>query len=98
MSELSFESRLTPSPDVVSQELEGELVLLSLDRAEYYGLNPTGTQVWKWMAQGASIGTMADRLAAEGRVDGDRARRDVMALARSLVDERLALPTDAAAS
>jgi hypothetical protein len=90
MTALALDSQLTLSPDVVSQELEGELVVLSLDRAEYYGLNATGTRLWHWMVEGASIGTMADRLATECHVDADRARQDVLALAQSLLDEGLA--------
>jgi hypothetical protein len=43
MNALSLDSTIVVSPEVVSQELEGELVLLSLDRAEYFGLNATGT-------------------------------------------------------
>ena len=98
MTTLSLDSRLAVSPDVVSQELEGELVILSLDRAEYYGLNPTGTRVWQWMTQGASIGTMADRLADAHRVDTERARNDVLALAQSLLAEGLATLADASSS
>jgi hypothetical protein len=95
MNELSLHSHLTVSPDIVSQELDGELVILSLDRAEYYGLNPTGTRVWNSMTAGMSIGTIAARLAAEYHVDPERARADVLALAESLLAEGLATVTDA---
>jgi hypothetical protein len=94
MTALSLDSRLAVSPDVVSQELEGELVILSLDRAEYYGLNRTGTRVWQWLLEGASIGTMAEQLAVAHRVGADRARNDVLALAQTLLDEGLATLVD----
>ena len=95
MNGLSLDSRVVLASDVVSQELEGELVILSLDRAEYYGLNPTGTRVWKSLAEGATIAVIAERLAAECHVDLTRARHDVLALVRSLVDEKLAMATHA---
>lgn len=90
MSVLSPDTRLILASDLVSQELEGELVLLSLDRAEYYGLNSTGTRVWHWLCDGGSLQAVADRLASEYAVDGPRARADVLALAQALIDEGLA--------
>lgn len=94
MNQLSLDSRLTVSPEVVSQELEGELVVLSLDRGEYYGLNPTGTCIWNGFAEGVSLRIIADRLVAEFQVDVDRARADVVSLAQALLDEGLATLAD----
>jgi hypothetical protein len=74
----------------VSQELEGELVLLSLERAEYYGLNTTGTRVWHWLHDGVSLQTVAERLATAYHLDGAQACSDVLALAQALLDEGLA--------
>lgn len=90
MTIVTLDSTLVISDDVVSQELEGELVLLSLDRAEYFGLNLTGTRVWHWLRDGATIHAVAERLASEYQLDAAQAQADVLALAQSLVVERLA--------
>lgn len=96
MSAITLDSRLVPSGDVVSQQLEGELVLLDLERAEYFGLNQTGTRVWKGMAEGLSLRTIADRLADECGIDTDRAGTDVLALAHALLDAGLVSADDGA--
>ena len=98
MTHLALDSRLAISSEVVAQELEGETVLLSLDTAEYYGLNATGTRIWQWIVGGASLGAMAERLAAECRVDPRRAQSDVLALAESLLAEGLVTLTNGAAT
>ena len=35
------------SPDVLSQEVNGETVLLDLEGESYFGLNEVGTRVWQ---------------------------------------------------
>ena len=90
MTTISLDSIIVVSPEVVSQELEGELVLLSLDRAEYFGLNATGTHIWNGLVSGLALGEIATRLAEAFDVDVERARADVLALARKLVEEGLA--------
>lgn len=95
MSALSIDVTLAVSPDVVSQELEGELVLLSLDRAEYFGLNSTGTCVWNGIVERLPLAAIAARVAEQFEVDVERARADVLALAQSLVDAGLAAAADA---
>ena len=96
MTTVTLDSTLVVADDVVSQELDGELVLLSLDRAEYFGLNLTGTRVWHWLREGAPIHAVAERLAAEYQLEAGRAEADVLAVAQSLVVEGLvAIKNDA---
>jgi hypothetical protein len=90
MSTISLDHTLAVSPEVVTQELEGEMVLLSLDRAEYFGLNATGTQIWLGLVNGLALNEIARQLVEAFEVDIERARADVLALAQTLVEEGLA--------
>jgi hypothetical protein len=92
MSELTLDSAVVVSADVVTQELEGELVLLSLDRAEYFGLNATGTVVWNGLVHGSGLRAIAQALVEQFEVDAEHADADVLALARQLIDAGLAKP------
>jgi hypothetical protein len=90
MTTVTLDSTLTVSDDVVSQELDGETVLLSLDRAEYFGLNATGTVVWNGLVSGLGLRAIVDKLAQDFTIDAARATGDVIALAQELVDAGLA--------
>ena len=92
MTVLTLDSTLVVSDDVVSQELEGEMVLLSLDRAEYFGLNATGTVVWNGLVHGLGLRAIVNSLTEEFSVDGERAASDVLAVAQQLIDAGLATP------
>jgi hypothetical protein len=90
MSMLTLDSRIVVSDDVVTQELEGEMVLLSLDRAEYFGLNTTGLEIWKGLVAGQGLREIAASLADEFAVEPEQAQSDVLTLAQQLIDAGLA--------
>lgn len=41
-----LDRRVVVNPDVVFRDIEGETVLLHLERGIYFGLDPVGTRVW----------------------------------------------------
>lgn len=47
-----FNSRIEVSPDVISQEISGETVILDLKSDSYFGLDPTGTRIWELLQEG----------------------------------------------
>jgi hypothetical protein len=51
----TLDNSLEVGRDVVVREVAGELVLLDLGRAEYFGLNPTGTRIWQGLSRGLSL-------------------------------------------
>jgi hypothetical protein len=95
MSPLTLDTALVVSEDVVTQELEGEMVLLSLDRAEYFGLNATGTVVWNGLVSGRGLREIASVIVEQFTVDAERATADVLTLAQQLIDAGLASPRTA---
>jgi hypothetical protein len=70
-----------PNAAVVWQDLpDTELVLLHPTSGIYYGLNATGARVWRALAaRPGTIAALASDLAAEFRIDADRAGADLIA-------------------
>ena len=64
------------SPRIAWQIVDGEAVLLDLEKGGALGLNATGSFIWKRLAEGASA-QLAQDVAAEFEVDLETARRDV---------------------
>lgn len=71
-------------PHVYAREFDGELVVLDLDRGEYYGLDPVGRVAWESVDRGMTPRQIAQRLATEFDVDEARGLADVLALFREL--------------
>lgn len=79
----------TVAPGVLTQELDGETILLVAATGTYFRLNPTGTQVWGALTAGRDVDEVVTDLADEGGVDPEVVRTDVASLLSTLVDKGL---------
>lgn len=82
-------STVSPRPNVVACELEGENVLLNLDTSRYYRLNAVGSQVWNELAAPRRVAELHQAILDRFDVDQERVARDVDALLSDLSNSGL---------
>jgi hypothetical protein len=70
-------NRVVKSPDVLSQEVDGETVLLDLDGESYFGLDKTGTRIWQLLDEHETVSAVYEQLLSEFDVDEDTLRKDL---------------------
>ena len=58
-------------PDVLSQEVSGETVLLDLNHENYFGLNEVGTRIWQLLQSENNLETIYEKLLDEYEVDAE---------------------------
>jgi hypothetical protein len=73
-----------PSPDVVHQELDGEVVLVHLGTNRVYALNETGARLWALLCAGYDPPRIREQLSREFDVDPAELQREVDAMLESL--------------
>jgi hypothetical protein len=88
------ELRLRPSPDVVHQRLEGEIVLVNLKTNRIFALNRTGARLWELLEVGCDRSEISRQMQAEFDVDAAQLEQEIEALLSSLLDEELVVSTD----
>lgn len=71
------ELRVRQAEDVLFQDLDGELVLLSTKTGEYYGLNDVGTRIWILLQEGWELPAIVKSLQARYEVRIDQLLTDV---------------------
>ena len=80
MSSSIFDKRVSISANVLVQELDGELVLLNLDRGTYFGLDEVGYQIWMQITNCPSIEQAFVALESQYEVEPDQLRSDMTKL------------------
>lgn len=84
-----------PSNDVVSREIEGELIIVPIASGigdmedELYSLNETGIAIWKRLDGKRSLKVVADDLAGLYGGSVDQITKDVLGLATELVKRKI---------
>ena len=73
------------SPEVLFQEVSGEIVLLDLASENYFGLDEIGARIWTLLSEGNSLGAVLDTLEQEYDVERAVLENDVESLLEELI-------------
>ena len=74
---MNLNQTITLSPDVISQEVSGETVLLDLESENYFGLDEVGTRIWQLAKETNDLKAIYQTLLAEYDVSENRLQQDL---------------------
>jgi len=77
---MNLNQTVTLSPEVISQEVSGETVLLDLDSENYFGLDEVGTRIWQLIKETNDLQVIYNTLLKEYEVEEERLQTDLDAL------------------
>lgn len=76
-------------PHVHVREVADELVILSLESEEYFGLDPVGTRIWQSVVSAPTVGDAVGTLLDEFDIDEATLSRDIERLLDELAARKL---------
>lgn len=88
-SPLTSQSLVVRSPDQVSGDLDGKVVLLSIENGEYYNMNEVGSRIWELLAKPLTVAALIDQLLTEFEVDRETCEKEAMAFLDQLQKDQL---------
>lgn len=77
---MNLNQTIALSPDVISQEVSGETVLLDLESENYFGLDEVGTRIWQLIKETNELQLIFDTLLKEYDVSEERLQLDMTTL------------------
>ncbi|MEP6390077.1 MAG: PqqD family protein [Halioglobus sp.] len=77
---MNLKQTITLSPDVISQEVSGETVLLDLKSENYFGLDEVGTRIWQLIESAGDLEAIFNTLMEEYDVDEEQLLGDLSEL------------------
>lgn len=84
-----FTARVSVPDGVLTRELQGEMVVLDMRSERYYGLDETGTEMWKAVTTSDTIQGAYDALLEHYDIDPDTLRADLERLVTELAGHGL---------
>jgi len=87
--QIQKEQKVSISPEVLFQEVSGEMVLLDLASENYFGLDEIGARIWGLLESGSSVGEAMDTLMEEYQVERAVLEKDVGELLEKLLEAGL---------
>ena len=81
---------------VVHEAFNDEILVINLDKGNYFSLRGSGAEIWPMILGGATSAAITDALCAAYAADRARVAPEVEQFLRSLVDHELLVPVSAA--
>jgi hypothetical protein len=86
---LSVDSIVTQEAGLSATEVDGRVVVLSLEAASYFDLNAVASEIWGMLAAPCSVGEILQKLSQHHHVNTAIMTRDVTTFLQSLIAQRL---------
>jgi hypothetical protein len=78
---------ISRSPAVLAADVQGEIVMMSIERGQYFGLDDIGSDIWKRIEPPCSFADLIDSLAVAYDADRTTITNDVRALLGRMAEQ-----------
>ncbi len=89
MTTLPANFLIVRSDTLLTAQVDGELIAMSVEHGECYGLNGVGTRIWELLAEPRSIDSLCESLTDEFEVDPTLCRQQVANFVEKLRADKL---------
>lgn len=84
MPELNLQATISRKPNMLSAGIDDELVLMDMQSAKYFGLDPVGSRIWDALAEPITVEDLCRRMGEAYQGDLATIQADVLAFVRQL--------------
>ncbi|HZW26296.1 MAG TPA: lasso peptide biosynthesis PqqD family chaperone [Gallionella sp.] len=86
---MDLNSVVKQSSDPISAEIDGELVMMSIEKGNYYGLTGIGNRIWQLLETPIKVSALCDKLVEEYDVEKAVCEADTLEFLRELSGQGL---------
>ena len=87
---LDLSAKITRHPDILSAEIGGEAVMMSIEKGAYFGLNPVATRIWDLIEQPRTVAELIVSITDEYDVPAEQCQADVQGFVADMIARGLA--------
>lgn len=95
MNEFTQTALFVRSNDLLASDMDGDVVMMSIERGEYFGLNVVGARIWQALSKAVTVSEIATAICAEFEVAQDQCERDVQEFLKDCIAKSIVVPVDA---
>jgi hypothetical protein len=85
------DSQFVRNPDLIATDMDGDTVMMSIERGEYYGVSGVGTRIWELLETPKTLAEIITSICAEFEVDEATCQADAEKFIRDMMDNGMIL-------
>ena len=87
MADIVDSTIISRSPSVLTAEVDGEVVMMSIQQGQYFGLDDIGSDIWRRIEPPCSFAALIDGLALDYEADRATILADVHSLLLRMAEQ-----------
>lgn len=76
--EIGMSTKIIRNEEIDASDLDGEKVMMNLDKGEYFMMNEVGSKIWDAIEEKVTVNHIIDELLSEYDVDLDTCKEEVL--------------------
>lgn len=84
-----LQSTVQRNPEMISSDMDGETVMMSIENGEYYGLNPIGSRIWELIENETTVDAVINTLLVEYEVGMEQCKNETLEFLHKLLNNNL---------
>ena len=84
-------SILYRNPDLLMNTVNGETVMMSIERGNYYGMNATGNLIWSLLEEEKAVNVIVDFLKNKFSLSDETVQKEVYPFLEQLIAEKIVI-------
>lgn len=85
-SRINIDSTVSQIEDIVASDIDNEKVMMSIEKGQYFGLEPVGSRIWEMIESPVTVSDLIKTLLGQFDVDRETCEQDVLAFLGELDD------------
>ncbi len=86
---IDTQKKIARSPELLESSLDNEIVLMSIERGNYYGLKTTARRIWQLIEEPTSFQDLAAALANEYAALPGQIEQDLHVFLQKMLDNKI---------
>ncbi len=86
---ITLDTVVTQKPDLLSSNLDGETILLEIEKEVYYGMNRVSTRIWELLGEPRKLSAICEELLKDYAVEREQCEQEVLTFVQKLASEGL---------
>jgi hypothetical protein len=89
MENLTLNSIIKRNPEIITSNIDGEIVMMSTEMGEYYGLDEIGSRIWDLIENPLPVSELVSKLLDEFNTDKETCTSDTLDFLNELVVKKI---------
>ncbi len=87
--EITPDTVLQRKPGMLFNEIDGEVVMLSIENSEYYGMDKVGSRIWELLENPMRFMELVAKLMEEFEVTEEQCHKETLEFVKKMTEKKL---------